>query len=126
MDLINENEIAAGHWQARRRALKEVLDAIPFTKTQRENIDHNLNELENLFKQENTKTTRCTKPVEGGAALCGVKLDCHLHDWRSGKPEIDAVVNRIVRGAFPQDLGTPTSEFEGLVYAEIEKIVRQG
>lgn len=25
---------------------------------------------------------RCTKLVEDGNAICSVKLDCHLHDWR--------------------------------------------
>jgi len=25
----------------------------------------------------------CKKFVEGGEAICGVKLDCHLHDWQS-------------------------------------------
>jgi hypothetical protein len=25
---------------------------------------------------------RCKKSVEGNA-VCGVKLDCHLHDWRA-------------------------------------------
>ena len=24
----------------------------------------------------------CARPVENGKAICGVKLDCHLHDWR--------------------------------------------
>lgn len=25
---------------------------------------------------------RCNKLVEDGKAVCGVTLDCHLHDWR--------------------------------------------
>ncbi len=27
-------------------------------------------------------TTHCNKPIDG-KAICRVKLDCHLHDWRS-------------------------------------------
>ena len=31
--------------------------------------------------------THCQKTIEGDA-LCGCKLDCHLHDWRADKEEI--------------------------------------
>jgi hypothetical protein len=39
--------------------------------------------MENDIKKRFEKEGRCTKSVENGQAICGVKLDCHLHDWRS-------------------------------------------
>ena len=30
------------------------------------------------------EAVRCGKCVDGDA-ICGVKKDCHLHDWRNGK-----------------------------------------
>lgn len=90
MDLLPENEILKGHWQVRVRTLQEdVLDRIPFTTGQKADIAHHLTQLENLFAEANKKVTTCTKEVEGGAALCGVKLDCHVHDWRADKETRD-------------------------------------
>ena len=34
--------------------------------------------IEDIVEEE----THCQKFVEKGKAICGVKLDCHLHDWR--------------------------------------------
>jgi hypothetical protein len=35
-----------------------------------------------LFTSVLKEATTCNKPVENGKAICGCKLDCHLHDWR--------------------------------------------
>lgn len=82
MDILPETEIEIGHWLARRGALDAVLNAIPFTTTQRKEIDHNLRQLDEHFAKVNKKVTHCTREVEGGAAICGIALDCHVHDWR--------------------------------------------
>lgn len=39
--------------------------------------------------------THCQKLVENGKAICNVKLDCHLHDWRQ-RDEIRSLLQEIV------------------------------
>lgn len=41
--------------------------------------------LTKAYEAGREEASRCKKPVEGGKAICGCKLDCHLHDWRQGK-----------------------------------------
>ena len=38
--------------------------------------------MEKETEKEIEKITHCQKDVEHGKAICSVKLDCHLHDWR--------------------------------------------
>lgn len=35
-----------------------------------------------LLSKNNERLIKCQKLVEDGKAICGVRLDCHLHDWR--------------------------------------------
>ena len=35
---------------------------------------------ETLLFEEVESSLHCKKPVENGKAVCGIKLDCHLHD----------------------------------------------
>lgn len=41
--------------------------------------------------------THCKKLVENGQAICGCKLDCHLHDWRQ-RDRIEALREAIEGG----------------------------
>jgi len=38
--------------------------------------------ISNWLRERLEKLTTCQKPTEGNA-ICGCKLDCHLHDWRA-------------------------------------------
>ena len=38
---------------------------------------------------------QCEKSVEDGKAVCGVKLDCHLHDWRQ---DVERIVGEEMDG----------------------------
>ena len=123
MDILPETEIQKGQWDARRRALQEdVLDKIPFTTGQKKDIEYHLAQLEAIFTGANTKVTHCTRAVEGGAALCGVKLDCHVHDWRA-RADVDVLVADLVQKIHPADLGAPTAELEAILRAGLENKV---
>jgi len=39
--------------------------------------------IKKLVEEIVEEETHCQKSVENGKATCGVKLDCHLHDWRA-------------------------------------------
>lgn len=41
-----------------------------------------LDDVKDFIKTLLATESRCKKLVENGKAVCGVKLDCHLHDWR--------------------------------------------
>lgn len=118
MDLLPENEILQGHWDARMTVLKMLLDKVPTTAEQRADIDTQLASLASWFKVANDKVTHCTKLVHGGAALCGIKLDCHIHDWRN-RADMEKLVARITRRIHPQDLGAPTTELEEILRQEL-------
>jgi hypothetical protein len=36
------------------------------------------------YRQGQEDASRCKKNIDGNA-ICGVLLDCHIHDWRAGK-----------------------------------------
>ena len=53
-------------------------------------------EAEELAEKLENALCRCNNPVENGEALCGVTLDCHLHDWRQ-KDFIKEVIGKLPR-----------------------------
>lgn len=47
-------------------------------------LEHRIAEkIANFIHLEIQTAKRCSKPVEGEKGICGVKLDCHIHDWRA-------------------------------------------
>lgn len=44
--------------------------------------EHKKKRIKEIIKAEIASALTCGKYVEEGKAICGVKLDCHLHDWR--------------------------------------------
>lgn len=53
MATSTEQELNKDKWNREKRDLETVLDAIPFTRTQRENIDYHVSRMEDIFNQTN-------------------------------------------------------------------------
>lgn len=66
--------------ETQKKTIYAILDKMYFNKSY---IDCAFEDIRSLLHE----VTHCHQPVENGEAICGVKLNCHLHDWRQNDME---------------------------------------